>query len=115
MLQATTAHEFRAAFAEFVEDRDDYTAPEQGWPWPWPTSATSDCSYWFFDGKVWEAVGHPERYAPCDEPEPETDEECEARGRRGDIIDFPDMSARQKVTFGSRSGLTIVTARGIVE
>ena len=117
VLKATTEEEFRTAFAEFVKRRDDYTSPEMGWPWPWDTSETSDCSYWFFDGKVWDEGGEygtPTYYRPCDVAEPDGDEaEAAMRVKYGaNIIEFPDMSARKNVTLGERSGIMILTERG---
>jgi hypothetical protein len=114
LLSAKTEKEFRVAFELFVEDRDDYTAPAQGWPWPWETSATSDCSYWFFDDKVWDAHGCPDHYVPCDVDLPEDEEALTGLIEEGDLVEFPNMKDRQNVTFGARSGLLIITAKGIV-
>lgn len=91
--EAKTAEEYRQAVAEFLSGRDDATLPEMGWPWPWDDSGTTDCSYWFFEGRTWEEDdGH---YAS-------------ARPWRGDRIEYPDMSARKNVTLGARSGVIVV-------
>lgn len=80
--KAKTAAQFREAVASILKHRDDATLPSQGWPWPWETSATTDYAYYFFGGRVcWK-----------------------------DRNDWPDMTAQQKVTMGSRSGLVVVTA-----
>lgn len=104
VLAATDETTFRAAVAAFLERRDDATVPDQGWPWPWDTSATSDCSYWFFDSKVWEELNGA--YLACSE---NPDDHPDTAGL--EKIDFPDMSAKKNVTFGPRSGLMIITSR----
>ena len=120
VLNAHTEPDFRAAVDKFFAPRDDATKPDQGWPWPWDDSATSDCSYWFFDGRCWDARGEDDRYgdvyAPCDEPEPDWDSGDEKElyaawlGSR-ERVEFPDMSARKNVTLGRRSGIMIFTSR----
>lgn len=87
--------------AEFFKERDDLTLPEHGWPWPWEDSFTTDFGYSFFDGKVW---------AGCRDgwfnPQEEPNEEGEY-SKYITPISFPDMSSKQKVTLGSRSGLIV--------
>lgn len=102
ILLAKTPDEFRAAVDVFLFSRDDATRPDQGWPWPWNDSATSDCSYWHFDGRTWD--DHGGSYAPCDAPEPESTDGLER-------IEFPDMSARKNVTLGRRSGVIVFGSR----
>lgn len=104
---------YRHAVAIFIAGRNDGTKPELGWPWPWETSATSDCSYWFFDGRCWDAIGSPEAYAPCDLPELIDDGEEVYRNWHAKLerIEFPDMSARKNVTLGPRSGMIIIGVR----
>lgn len=46
-LTATTEEAFRAGVQRMRETRDDFTAPEGGWPWPWSDSATTDYAYAF--------------------------------------------------------------------
>lgn len=111
ILKAPTEADFRKAVATFLSTRDDATVVEQGWPWPWDDSATSDCSYWFFDGQVWDASGHPEQswreyYSRCAASAPETAEQFAGLER----IQFPDMSARKNVTLGPRSGVMFIKA-----
>ena len=50
---ADSESQYRGAIAKVAEERDDWIAPERGWPWPWETSATSDYAYAFDDGKVY--------------------------------------------------------------
>lgn len=117
MLTAHTEVDYRAAVETFFAGRrGDVTRPADGWPWPWDTSATSDCSYWFFDGRCWDAQGSPDVYVPCDEQEPEwgndDEEELQDKWLTGrERIEFPDMSARKNVQLGGmRSGLIVLRA-----
>lgn len=109
---AKSEADFRSAVSSFLASRDDATLPEQGWPWPWNDSGTTDCSYWFFDGKVWEAVGYPlDRYIVRGMM-PEDEDEQEAFIAKGEVVEFPDMSARKNVTLGPRSGVILISAGG---
>ncbi len=82
-LVAATEKGFRADVAAIFEGRDDVTLPEQGWPWPWDTSATTDITYYFKDGKVF--------------------------GEWFSKNPWPDMSQRKNVALGSsRSGVIVV-------
>ncbi len=111
ILAATSEQFYRKAVADFLAERNDGTTPDMGWPWPWDDSGTTDCSYWFFDGKVWDATGRPEIYTPCTEEAPDQDEDEDAyeAWREGkERVEFPDMSARKNVTFGRRSGLLVI-------
>lgn len=77
---ATTEAAYREAITELLKSRDDATVPEQGYPWPWKTSRTTDYAYYFQDGELaWD-----------------------------DRDDWPDMTDRQNVTLGKRSGLLAV-------
>lgn len=116
VLEATTETEYRDEVTVFLQSRDDATYPKDGWPWPWDDSATSDCSYWFFDGQCWDAQGSPDVYIPCKEKEPEwgndDEEELQDKWLRGrEQIEFPNMADRKNVTFGHRSGLMIIGSR----
>jgi hypothetical protein len=115
ILKAKTEANYRKAVEVFLKKRDDATFPEQGWPWPWDTSDTTYCSYWFFDGKCWEATGYPtEFYFPCDELMPDEDELGDKIYEGRERVEFPDMTAlhKQIATPGSnRSGLMVITSR----
>lgn len=109
ILKAVTEEGFRSEVARFFAGRDDVTFPKEGWPWPWDDSATTDCSYWFFDGRCWDARGRPDVYTACDRPEPEWGGRPPVEFER---IEFPDMSARKNVKLGGNaSGMVIITAR----
>ncbi len=111
--------EFRDVVTAFLASRDDATVPSQGWPWPWDDSGTSDCSYWYFDGRLWDVHdkygdGGPV-YVPCDEPEPDwgadeqdEDEQSKQWLKDREAVVFPDMKALRNVTFGHRSGIITV-------
>jgi hypothetical protein len=89
---AITEGAFRAAVAN-LSKQDDFTDPKLGWPWPWEDSTTTDFAYCF--------VGdHVEVFCfgrPYDLAHP--DDEIE-----GPEAEFPDMTRRQNVTYGRRSG-----------
>jgi hypothetical protein len=112
LFDSKTEQEFRERVAAYFANRDDATLPEQGWPWPWETSATTDCSYWFFDGRVWDAQRFRgvDVYAPCDEKEPKEDAGEDRRTwlEGSPVIHYPDMSARKNVTLGKRSGVIVL-------
>lgn len=103
LLRVTTAKKFRTELTKFLASRKDATVPSDGWPWPWKDSGTTDYAYAFDDGHVWASCfGRPW----IDAREKEPDEWPE-----GDKVPFPDMSSRQAVTMGSRSGLVVLVAK----
>src|SRR6478736_9246390 len=68
LLKSQTEKQFRNRVKKFLVNRNDATYPEQGWPWPWDNSSITDCSYWFFDGVVWDIeYNYPDpTYYSCD-------------------------------------------------
>ena len=98
--KAKTAAAFRAAVAELTSG-DDGTKPEMGWPWPWEDSRTTDFAYAFDGGCVWASSFGGGWFDPSKEPD-----ENATSGREGAV--FPDMSARQSVTLGPRSGVMVL-------
>ena len=101
--RVTCEAEFRSAVGEILSQRDDATLPAQGWPWPWNDSRTTDWAYCFAgDGVLVYRFG---RLVRDGDPEPD-DEEA------GPKAPFPDMSRVQAVTWGRRSGLTVVSFPG---
>lgn len=114
---ATTEKEYRLAVDEFLKSRDDATLPNQGWPWPWNDSKLTDCSYWFFDNKVYEEYGYPEKYykpvltkMPDEAFESEENEKTWADAQNFErCLEYPDMSAVKNVTMGGRSGLMVLS------
>jgi hypothetical protein len=103
VIEATTPDGFRNALANFAATRDDWTAPEMGWPWPWKTSSTTDYAYALDEGKVW-ASGYGGTW--FDASQPETDIE-DARDADRKAV-FPDMSGKMATTLGRRSGLIVL-------
>ncbi len=107
VLEATTVPEYRDALAAFLKTRDDVTYPEAGWPWPWETSHTTDFAYAYDEGRVYASCfGHEWQVAT------EWDDDADDEGK---AAVFPNMKDRQKVTFGKRSGIMVVTERGILK
>lgn len=92
---------FRKAVQVFLEGRDDATYPKDGWPWPWDDSQLTDYAYAFDAGKTWASCFGNQWFAA-------NEEEPEAREKK--VAVFPNMKSRQRVTFGKRSGLLIVSA-----
>jgi hypothetical protein len=117
ILKAKTEANYRKAVRVFLSARGDATFPKDGWPWPWNTSATSDCSYWFFEGHCWDANYRTDSldeqvFVRCDiKPNEDDGEFLPDILAAAETIDFPDMSARKAVTFGARSGLIVIRAK----
>lgn len=103
---ATTEAEFRQAVTDMLAQRDDATLPERGWPWPWNDSQTTDYAYSFDDGRV--------TYSCFGTAWKGMDEEDNEIGG-GKVAIFPDMTERKNVTWGKRSGVIVIGARGIVD
>lgn len=104
VLCATDPESYRSAVSRFLKSRDDAIFPEQGWPWPWNDSALTDCSYWFFDGQVWEEKA--DRHVPHGFP---FEERNRAIVDDYPLIQYPDMSRRRKkVRLDKGSGLIFI-------
>lgn len=104
LLDARSERVYREKVAAFLTSRDDATMPDRGWPWPWDDSATTDCSYWYADGVVYDEF---DGYLfSCQQDMPDLDADGWQEGR--ERIEFPDMSSRKNVTFGKRSGVIIL-------
>ena len=102
LLKSTSEQEFRDRLSEFLNDREDATTPDCGWPWPWETSSTTDYAYSFDEGRVFmSCFGRNWIQATVDEPDHD-DEWPE-----DDPAVFPDMSERMNVTLGKRSGVIL--------
>ena len=92
---------YRRVVAAMFAKRDDATLPDQGWPWPWEDSRTTDYAYAFDGGQVWGSCFGHEWFAAT---EPEPDDEDTPK-----TAEFPDMTQRQNVTLGKRSGVTFIS------
>lgn len=107
VIECETEEDYRAAVTKMLEERDDATKPEQGWPWPWDDSCTTDYAYAFDGGRVWSCpFGHGWLLATEDEPDEETPEGEEFWAQKQ--VTFPNMKSIQNVDFGKRSGIMIV-------
>ena len=103
--------EFRENVHKFLTKRNDATFPSDGWPWPWKDSGTTDYTYAFDEGVVWAShFGSPWWSPPDAEPEwdDEKDDYADEEFRNSPRPVHPDMSNVQNVTYGSRSGITII-------
>ena len=106
LFDSTTEAEFRERLTRFFRYRDDVTLPADGWPWPWETSHTTDYAYAFDDGSVWTSCfGRP--WVDARLPESSDDNDDDDNEPEGERPIFPDMTDRQNVTFGKRSGVMI--------
>lgn len=100
ILEATDTQAYRRAVEEHLHGLDDATFPEQGWPWPWETSRTTDYAYIQRGGKTLASFFGRKWFDAQNPPEDENYESEE-------MVDFPDMTAIQKIDFGRRSGTMI--------
>lgn len=102
-----TEETYREQVARLLGALHHATRPAQGWPWPWENSQTTDYAYAWDAGVVYvTCFGHGWQVLREDLDDwPDDDAK----------VPFPDMTARQRVTFGQRSGVTLVTAEGIID
>ena len=105
---STTEQDFRAYVRLLLLDDPKYhgTFPEQGWPWPWKDSRTTDYAYCFVDGKV---LCYMFGHGPADIGKSFCNSYGDFRPGLRRKADFPDMTARQKVTLGRRSGVLFLS------
>lgn len=117
IFEAETEEDYRTAVAGLAAKRDDWTAPADGWPWPWKDSHLTDCSYTFEEGGVLCSDGRG--WIPALEVRQGILDAIKSEGcfSLADIFEgaidaaWPDMSDRQKVTSGPRSGLIVLGGR----
>lgn len=101
IFDATSETDYRERVEAILATDKSATRPADGWPWPWTDSRTTDYAY-TWDGRVLVSSGgrpYVDRQAAMaegyyDSPKQEV---------------FPDMTNRQRVTLGPRSGITIVS------
>ena len=129
--KASTKTEFKKLLKDFLDNRDDSTYPENGWPWPWNNSKLTDEIYVFVNdirdgfnrivgyGEVWRAFNRggcdyrdhtePLNFAPVNEMPKFNDEkdEYETPTRSMEMC-VPDMSNLKNVTLGKKSGLIVL-------
>jgi len=96
LLKARTEWDFCEHVAA-LEDREDFTKPEMGWPWLWDDSGTTDYAYAFDKGRVW-ASSFGDKWQRAEDliaPDPV----------------FPDMSARRSAAIGTERDSVMVISR----
>lgn len=101
ILWAACEQDYRNAVAALENTRSDFTKPEMGWPWPWEDSNGTDYAYtWEDDSVIASSFGSPwfdtKKAEPCYEGP-----DCKQK--------YPNMKAIQKVTFGERSGVMLMS------
>lgn len=108
VITAQTQEGFELAVAARIAARDDGTKPEDGWPWPWKDSRTTDYAYAWDEGCVYIAYfGYKWRTLAEQEAHDGSGEDEDEDGTKACV--FPDMTAVQKVTYGPRSGVLVLT------
>ncbi len=106
-LVAVDEASYRACVEAILSKEDDATRPAQGWPWPWEDSKTTDCAYAWDAGEVWSCWFGALWLTRAQALKPG---EADEHSHRDNCV-FPDMTARQAVTFGKRSGLLTLGAK----
>ena len=105
--KATTGKAYRKAVQQMLKKINHATFPKDGWPWPWEDSRTTDYAYCFVDGKV---LCYMFGHGPADIGKPFCNNDGDFLPGLRRKADFPDMTARQNVTLGKRSGLMFLSA-----
>ncbi len=105
ILSAKSKGEYREAVSKLLARREDGTFSKDGWPWPWRTSSLTDYSYAFADGKVW-GTNWDGGWSDASAWRPE--DKGDEKEQTGPAVQFPDMTERQRVTYGKRSGLIVI-------
>lgn len=103
LLACRSEREFREAVADILDEADDATVPEMGWPWPWDDSRTTDYAYAYDAGAVWTSCYGCEWYDARDRG-------LDVDQLEGPQVDFPNMAARRDVAppGSPRSGVVLV-------
>lgn len=122
LLTSLTEQEWREKVSSFLAENDDATMPEHGWPWPWEDSNTTDYAYTFEGSETWFCCFGSPWYKGSQQPmycgemaTPESDvweHDPERPKPMGEKSVFPDMTDRQRVAGGKRSGTIVVGLRG---
>lgn len=110
VLTAETKETFRTAVTAMLVSRDDGTVPAQGWPWPWNNSHTTDYSYAFDGSEVWVTNYGYRWYTARGYVGRDDDYDGDGDGEKETV--FPDMTPRQWVTLGKRSGILLIGSHG---
>lgn len=100
------ADSWRTWVTEYLAGRDDATLVEQGWPWPWEDSRTTDYAHAWDGGAVWSSCFGHEWFRV--DPDKDNFGEVEDAAKSAT---FPNMTDRQSVTYGPRSGVMVFSLR----
>lgn len=106
LLTSPSEEDYRRDISDFLDEREDATRVENGWPWPWKDSRTTDYAYAFHENNVWACPFGYYWYDAADD-DPNVDDEGEPTITEKTAV-FPDMTAVQNVTLGGRSGLIVL-------
>lgn len=109
VLTAKEEDNFRLAVGAFLASRKDATTPDMGWPWPWEDSRTTDYAYGFGEGVVLASRFGSAWFDPTVEREDDGDGDDDRDAERSAV--FPNMTDRQSVAYGQRSGLIVLGIR----
>lgn len=101
LLTASTEAEFRAVVEKELSGRSDATYPADGWPWPWENSGLTDYSYNFDGFRTY--VAHYGRGWGFGEMIVDEEPKDWHTPMFTKVV-YPDMTDKQNVTFGERSG-----------
>jgi hypothetical protein len=104
-LDGSSEEAYRTSVEAILTKERHATRPADGWPWPWEDSRTTDYAYAYDADGVWTACFGYRWMDQAEAMGPPTDDEDERAGKQ---CDFPDMTSRQNVTWGERSGIIIV-------
>lgn len=107
VLHATDEAEYRQAVEMFLDSREDKTLPADGWPWPWDDSNTTDYAYAFDGSAVHASCFGGNWFDPSIDTDGEDPEYSDVAAA------FPNMKDRKNVARGNRSGVIMITSRGV--
>lgn len=118
--KAVSEKSYMSRLSKFLSERDDATYPKNGWPWPWKNSKLTD-EIWVWDcdtNSIWRGWKDTGEYSDCTTPylfykgyqqQGMGDNYEEVDVPNSEAWLMPDMSDKQNVTMGSRSGLLVIS------
>lgn len=106
--EALTEERWREWVRSYLDNNGNATTtPDMGWPWPWEDSSTTDYAYAWdpTDGLIYgSSFGH--KWFRVDPLHKNWGEDEDEQSDKSAV--FPDMTQRQAITYGPRSGLLVV-------
>lgn len=116
LFDASTVAEYTNIVNQFLSKRDDATFPKDGWPWPWENSQTTDYAYSFDDNRVWgsrfgRGWWEVKEYFSMviDNTDPDVIDAFWEKFDNISKVEFPDMTAIQRIAYGKNSGVIFVS------